>query len=376
MITNLENAILSYEMGYENIYVMGAMNGKIENFLKNKQNPIIDKKNPNRNIKQMSKKYLKKVRYFLINHGLYYKFSSYKLNDDLRQWLGEQNPTSIYSVSLHIPLTIQIKKFLNIPIVLHIMDDWISTEIKSGALAFYWKAKLNKQFQTLILESKVHLAISDKMAMEYKNRYGVDWLVFHNPIKIDKWLPYQKKIYKTDCIFKIAFFGRKTSANSKILDSLSDIFTEINNETPLEFHIYSQIEGETKNVTFYHSFVAHDLLPELIPQFDLLVLPFIFENYWMRYAKLSMPTKLTEFMISGVPVYLLSPNDTAIYEFCKKNQCAFISDKLNEDEIRVNIQKIINDRIARERIANKAKEVAVERFDLNKVSNKFIELFS
>lgn len=378
IITDRVKAGQTYKYGYKNVFVLDKVCDAIDRIpsLITHQQGQLEPSNVSVHNSLMSLRSIKEIlKRLLINSGLYYRRSKYSLNDSMEQWLRLQAPSSIYSVSFHITLTLQIKALLHIPIVMHIMDDWISTEIKPGLLSFYWRNRINKELKELVMQSAEHIAISGKMAQEYHVRYGGEWKVFHNPLIVSDWLEYQKANYRIVSQFRIAFFGRITNTNKEIIHRLELVTSQLAKELQVEFHIYSQLDSNDSDHVFYHDFLPHDQLPQVMPVYDLLILPFFFDAYWTKYARLSMPTKFSEYLISGVPVLLISPLDTAIYEFCVEHDCAFYTSSLEVESIGTILKSIIDDQANRERVAEIGKELASRRFDSNVVSKNFLALF-
>ena len=58
---------------------------------------------------------------------------------------------------------------------------------------------------------------------------------------------------------------------------------------------------------------------ELLKSADLLVLPITFEEEDFRWVRLSMPTKLPEYLGSGTPTLVYGPRGCAPVEFCIEN---------------------------------------------------------
>lgn len=373
ILSDSENALRSYRNGYKNILILGKPYTKP--FYESNKKNIYNLKN--KSYGRILKPILKKVKSMLFKFGLYNQFSNFKIDETLKQWLIEQKPTSIYTLGKCIQLSLNIKEMLGVPLVLHIMDDWVSTEIKPSLLSFFWKHKLNNDFRKLISKSSFCLAISDKMASEYYKRYGVQWKVFHNPLKVNNWIPYQKKNYSVNGTFKLAYLGLIKERSIDIVESLSNSVTKLGKVLNLELHIYSQLEKQNSPYVHYYPFLPFEKLPQVMASYDLLLIPLLSSSkLWNKYVRLSMPTKLSEFLITGVPVWVISAKDSALYEFCASNSCAFYSDSLEHDCVASTLTRIINDESARERVTANAKEVALNKFNSDKVAKTFSALFS
>ncbi len=101
----------------------------------------------------------------------------------------------------------EIKEKTDIPVAIHIMDDWPVSLNKPGILYYYWKYKFTHEFRKLLDKSDIFLSICDAMSREYAKRYNKPFQAYHNPIEVEKWLPYSKKSWKTTGSFKIIYTG-------------------------------------------------------------------------------------------------------------------------------------------------------------------------
>lgn len=385
-VTSKENGLLSKQQGYDNIYVLGFT--EMRKRKKASQSPgsrketaidSVDAGFQSNAVRKPLASGLKiLVRFIKITArsiGLLKPFSRFVLSPELESWISAQKPSIVYDVGLHLSLSNQIVDKYNFPLVLHIMDDWIKTEVPHSFLYCYWQRLLNKGFVELISKSKKRIAISAKMAEEYKQRYGVAWEVFHNPIISQDWLPYQKNDYSYSPPFKVAYFGRVTPTNRMLILQLSDLLSNINKTNPIEFHVYSQIKIKRSRGVIWHEFIPQADLGRTIPEYDLLVVPFLFNRYWTRYTRLSMPTKASEYMMSGVPILLITNKDTALYDFFTFYDCGFVLTHLDKKGLDHTLKQIIADETLRKEKATKAKEIAAEKFSIQRISREFLNLF-
>jgi len=117
--------------------------------------------------------------------------------------------------------------------------------------------------------------------------------------------------------------------------------------------------------------VPYDHIPQVMSTYDLAVLPIDFDRRGLRFAKYSISTKTSEYLISGVPVLLLAPEETALSFYASKTESMFV---LNDPEIRSiesAILQLTGDISLREHLAERAFSVAKEDSDGIKVRESF-----
>lgn len=315
--------------------------------------------------------------------GIYNILEYYKLSKKFINWIEEFKPDVIYTQPL---ASLAMVKMVNnlierkkIPLIIHIMDDFQETISGVGVFRLFFKNMVHREMVRLSRNSVLRLAISEQMSEEYKNRYGNDWHYLHNSINIQKWIPYVKKNYEFNKKVRILYTGRIGIANKKLIFKFSRLIKQINIENiDLEFHIYSSTNGK-KNLSkinqsekvFFHNSVKHEKLPFIMSEYDILLLPLDFDLESRRFAQYSIPTKLTEYMISGVPILVFAPEECAVSNYVIKNEIAFVCNSENKNDIISCINNILNNKNERERIAKKAVNLAIKQHDIKKENERF-----
>lgn len=319
---------------------------------------------------------------YIKKYGFYHFIDRYALSDKFLNWIREFNPDIIYtqlaSLSL-IRLTNELHKKTNIPYIIHIMDDWPSTIADKG---FFNKKYLNKiidnEFRKLIENAKDLLSIGEYMSDVYLKRYGFKFTPFQNCVDYNFWSKY-KDIKKTNDTFVVLYAGRIGRGTStsllKIAESIDKLSSEGINivfeiQTNNSKHPISTKLKKIKSVKFVPR-LPYKALPKKFSSVDLLVLPIDFDSENIKFIKYSMPTKLPEYLSTGVPILVLSPSDTALSKFFEKNDLAFVVNTIEREVISTTINKIIDNIEQRKVYAEKAIDYSKANMDCNIVREKF-----
>jgi glycosyltransferase involved in cell wall biosynthesis len=115
-------------------------------------------------------------------------------------------------------------------------------------------------------------------------------------------------------------------------------------------------------------------IPKIFSEADILVLANDFNKEGLDYLKLSMPTKASEYMISGTPILVYSPAETAVSEFFLQNECGLCVAKHNSDDLAIGFKFLFDNKNYREKIGRNAVHYAMTKFDSKKVRNEFQSL--
>lgn len=340
-------------------------------------------KNKKLTLKQILRTLIKSILNFF---GIFLFFSKIKLSDNLSEFIEEFQPEIIYtqlSTNELIYFVGEIHEKYNIPIAIHIMDDWPVTIYKTGLLGFYWNKRTNNAFRNLINKSSVLMSISDAMSIEYNRRYGKTWVSFHNPINTQISSEALLKKRGNHSCFNIMYRGR---IGSGIKNSLVYLIENIETMVNSGYNIKIQVgikEEEYKNLKL-DQFKCTELLPQLpykevhlsLGSADLLVIVYDFDKKSKEFMKFSMPTKATEYMASGVPILIFAPSDHAVTKYARAEDWGYVVDQEDKNLLQKGIVELLNNQELRTRLVTNATRTVMKNHDAEKVREKFREVLS
>jgi len=321
--------------------------------------------------------------------GLIHCVSSLKLSIRLKKWLYTFDPAFFYIQISNLESILfaqEIIDFLKIPSAIHMMDDWPSTLSSRGFSQKFWQKTIDKEFRKLLDKVTIHLSISDVMSEEYLARYGKVFKAFHNPVDISVYKNH--KVYCRPNVrtkFSILYIGRVGVANRKSLLFFAKAIENgcLGSSKNIEFEIYSKDyeDEKLKSLREYNNVklnpaVSHDDIPELFQHFDILLLPLDFSKKGLRFARFSMPTKASEYMMSGKPILIFAPGETAVSKFFSNNHCGYCIDEENGSMIDLAVKTLLDDSEYVRTITGNAYKIALEKFDGEKVRSEFHTLIS
>jgi len=324
---------------------------------------------------------------FVERLGLNFSCEKYKLSEKFINWVEEFNPEFIYtqlSTLQLIQFTNDLYEINKRKLIIHIMDDWpITITERCLFRKKYWNLTIESKFQKVLDSTYKLLTISEGMKEEYQIRYGKTSDVFHNPVDVEHWLHGEKSPdINVKQSFKILYTGRIGKANSKSISILIQAIDIIRNQLKrnIELYIYStdslQLNKKLKEFIYIKKPISHSAMPELLHRFDLLFLPLDFDESSIRFARLSMPTKASEYMISGTPVLLFAPKETYLYQHALKNNWAKVVGEFSLNALTEAIILLNDNEKIRCGFAKNAKEFALSNYDTKSVRKRFEEIFS
>jgi len=332
------------------------------------------------------------LRYKLVNRyfypfltwiGIFHTASKLSLSDKLKDWLKEYNPEILYlqvSTREEIIFSLDLIGYLKIPSVIHMMDDWPMTISNKGIFKKYWHNRIDREFRILLDHVDLHLSISSAMSEEYLKRYDKEFVAFHNPIETTSWLPFSKKDFTLrDEYVSILYSGR---IGMGITESIYEVADAIDSLNEMNFKIRLRIQTPTKDerilnplrkykCVVINPFAELDQLPGIFSRADLLLLANDFSVQGLDFLRFSMPTKASEYMISGTPILVYSPEETAVSRFFIQNECGYCITRQDKNEIMKAIQFLLEHDNYRAKLSSRAINLARSKFSASKVREEF-----
>jgi glycosyltransferase involved in cell wall biosynthesis len=330
------------------------------NFIKNYLNPLLEKLG--------------------FSHGI----SRYLLSEELKEWLAEFGPDIIYAQAQrreNLLFCNTIQQYLGIPMVFHMMDDWVEFVPKGILFGKNWHKQIDKDLKNVLANSALHLSISDLMGKEYARRYGYEFKTFHNPINLDFWKKGQKTNYELPDSPEILYAGRIGLGISDSLKLMAKAVNYINKKRGLKVRFVIQANQKEDwmsefDVISHRSFVEYSELPNKFGDADLLFLPYEFSSDSIKFFQYSMPTKASEYMISGTPILIVAPEDTALVQYAKRFGWAEIVSKDDFMSLTHALEELIINKEKRQQIGTTAIRTAEERHDGKIVRQEFMHELS
>ena len=341
------------------------------------------KKNP-RMMHGIKESQFKKFYEYLISiTGLRHHKHRYEISADFLAWVKEFSPDFIYSQLSTLELILfvtELHEKTQIPVAIHIMDDWPSTVGKKGILQSYWHKKINNSFRTLLSKSSVFMSISDAMSKEYQARYGYKFIPFHNPIDIDFWSSHQKNNYDLNKMPRILYAGRIGIGIQKSLKEVANAVKAVNEELGIGVKfIIKTNEKPTWTDEFscveIQEMESHNKMPAVFANADILVLSLDFAADSIRFTKYSMPTKASEYMMSGTPILLYASSKTAVTNHALKYKWAYVVSEQKNELLKKALIDLCKKKELRIQLGSTAKDFAQRKYDGDEVRAKFRKAF-
>lgn len=306
------------------------------------------------------------------------------LSNKLIEQIKSKSIDFLYLVPSTLAVTLFVlkikRKIPRIKIIVHVLDDKVNAHYK-GILGFFYKIIFRKKFIQLVRKANIRMSISDYMSEVYKKEYNYKFYSFHNSIEIEKWgnnILNKNRNFNNSKDISILYTGAIES-NYDTIVLFCDVVNRINKKSNynIKFILHSKFASnkylkkiDNYPFTLVNGYLSQAELPKLLSSHDFLLLPLSF-NKKMQYIKLSMPTKATEYMMSGTPIIVLAPKDTALVKYSSRFNWAINITTTDYSKIEDSIIEILENKDNQEILIKNANRQIYDKHDINKEKEKF-----
>lgn len=307
------------------------------------------------------------------------------LTPELESWIEAFSPTVLYTIlgsNAMMELAECLRVRFRLPLVVHIMDDWISVLYRGGLLSPWQRRKKEQLFRHLMDVSAARFAICEEMAEAYCRRYGQLFLSFQNTIDVNAWRQFGKSICAVGSPVRVAYIG-SVFPNAQ-LASLADCcraVQEINDEGfPMTLEIYSPrhlAEQYREQLVVGAAISLGDTISDDISFFstlqavDILVLPVNFDRYTIEFIRYSMPTKVPAYLTVGTPILAYGPADVAQIAYASKAGWAITVTVPDKEQLKQAFRTLATDMPLRKKLSECARVAAARKHDAKFVRSGF-----
>ena len=324
---------------------------------------------------------------FLQSTGLAMVSREFRISPEFEKWVKDFAPDVIYASTGDInklEFFAEMKRHFNTKCAIHMFDDYVNSRYESTWFPAYWQRRLDQSFRKALDAADLHLSIGDKMSAEYEAKYGKPFYGFHNPIDPDLWMRDSAATVEVDdssshspaAPFTFVYAGKiNKDTVSPLVEFIGAIERLQASGNSLRLKIYSpypfeeiyRLLGERARAV-YEGKLPYDELPAAFRAADALLLPLDFTESTIRYIRLSILTKATEYMISGSPIFLYTPKEVAVAEYLSEHKAAYYCG--HPDALERSILDFVNDAEMRSEISKNALKRAQQYHLLESVGER------
>lgn len=311
-------------------------------------------------------------------------FISFIPSKRLKAWLKHHHPEVIYSQmgsAFMSQLTLFCAEYCDIPLITHIMDDYVSVWPSRGRLDEKLPLihKVLNKYNAKLLNNALHVSakrfvISEHMKSEYSDRYHLEFETLHNGISLhssvsDTHYPNNEN--------RVLYMG--SILDNVNLESINK-FLQIIEDPGLRSYdvtldiLSNQTDRPILNLGSRGRIlepVEHSRVIPTMKTYKALLFPYNFDNKSVEFIKYSMPTRICEYAMSGVPIIAMGSPEVGFLQDISRHKAAFCLFKNESDFLVRKVAEFFDNTDMHIDLSRDAIEYACQEFDINKIRDRF-----
>lgn len=308
-----------------------------------------------------------------------------RLTPELERWIADYCPQVLYTIlgsNGMMSLIEQIRRRFELPLVVHVMDDWAAANHRRGLLGPWQQRRMRGWVRHFMSVADQCLGISPAMCDAYRKRYGRTFQPFQNTVDLARWSSFSKATLATGSPADLLYVG-SIFPNAQ-LESLVDCCHAVTKLNAEGVAATLTIATPSDHGARYRARLAIDPAVRIEPPIeddeaffrriaaaDALLLPVNFDQESMRFIRYSMPTKVPAYLAVGTPVLAYGPAATAQIAYALKAGWAEVVDRRDLRDLVEGLRRVIIDRELRVRLSAGARATAGRNHDAARIRAAF-----
>jgi len=305
----------------------------------------------------------------------------FRLPNDLLAWARTFKPDLIYTLMGSVrftALSYKLGKALQVPVVPHFMDDWPQTIYTRSLPYAIPRYILQQRLATLLHVSNGGLTIGEDMAMEYGARYKAPFTAFMNCAQISS-IPHAMEANSD--VVKFGYVGglhlNRWESLLSVVQALASLQAEGHSieahihTSPKDVNRYRELYMQYAVVKEISSIPSPEVAQKLL-SFDVLVHVESFREKDALYTRLSLSTKIPQYLAAGKPIFVFAPPQLSSTRYIVSNNAGVtIAPPADINAIKISLLTLLSNRETRKMLGHNALALAKKNHDMEVEKQRF-----
>jgi glycosyltransferase involved in cell wall biosynthesis len=280
----------------------------------------------------------------------------------LRAWLDDFSPELVFfqssSATFAFDLVEEVCASRGIPLIVETTDDYVTPRNGWIPTSRLYYRGMRRAYQRAVDRADTVIAICQKMADEYRSRFGGRYEIAMNSVAFTETTP--PAPLTPDRPVLLHFAGNLGLNRWRVLSSVGLALDELSRRYGVEgrLEIYSidapeppALEALTASprVSFRGS-VDAETLRDHRARADILVHVESFDARSRHVTRLSVSTKIPEYLAADRTLLAVGPGDVASIEYVRDNEVGRVVTVDSPDEIAATLHELVSDAALRDRL--------------------------
>ncbi len=312
-----------------------------------------------------------KSNYLTFFRDILWSFNTWKTKKFL-DWNNTLNPNLVFYVGGNFGFSHNIARYLakynNVPLVVYFTDDYLINPINQNIIDVIQRNRMKLFYKKTVEQAAICFAIGDLMAKDYSTYFGKKFHPIMNSTEIEEYVLYTQKQR-----IVVSYFGGLHLNRDKMLTRLGKVNSNISINVYSMAEVSDKLNGQFKASGIdFKGAITGKALKKAIIESDILLHVESDDAFNKSLTKLSVSTKIPEYLMSGRLILGFGPPDAASMRILSDNEIGLVipstvPDKLLETEL----NEIASNFELRKAIGKKGYDYAVNNFDKQIISKQF-----
>lgn len=294
-------------------------------------------------------------------------------SEKLFSWIDKFSPDAIFYLGggalFSHKIAVELQAYVGKPLVTYFTDDYIIYPQSSGLRSSLYQKLLKSRYHKTVGKSSLLFVIGEEMAKEYSTYFDREFHHIMNAVD-------DCEYFAPACneVLQVSYFGGLHLGRWRMISRFAESLKGI-----VEVNVYSASELESeisedfsKSGVIFQGAVGSDVIHDKMLLSDMLLHVESDELEYRNVTKLSVSTKIPEYLISGRPVIAYGPQELASMKVIIQNDVGvFVSSCLEDKEIHQLLEDFVNSSAARRDAGLRAYNYARNNFLKEVVSERF-----
>ncbi len=308
-------------------------------------------------------------------------------NEILNKWLDDIQPQFVFlsagNISVFYDMALFICNKFQIPLFLHIGDDYFIYRTGWNPWINLHRRTMSKKLEKTIKQSFGIVAICDKMARVFGEKYGGKYSVCMNSVEVQELEETGARQEGKD--IELVYAGNLGINRWKVLKLIGQALAELAQEgISARLSVYSSFtpgKHILKKLTIPASLqfcgsLYGEALDRAKKDADILVHVEAFDKRYRQLTYTAMSTKVPEYMGSGRLILAVGPAEAASIEFLDQNNVALLVTERSKEAVKEQIRRFVAGGEELDEMRERAVRIARERFSREKSAEQIYNLIS
>lgn len=325
----------------------------------------------NTELSEKAKRKRRTISFFL--RDWIWKFGAWKKNKELHAFLRAAAPDVIYLPIYATRFMCDVQQYIveqcHVPVVGHISDDVYGYSPKSSLLACLYKKSLRKKLRKLINKCDYLEVFAENMQKEYSRIFKKPCYLIGKGVNCNE-IPTISYTYSQRETCHFVYTGNIGNERYQVLHAIGKALDSTSAQRRLVLDIYSATSiTEPMRLAFadspsirFHGAITKDEVDQVQREADFLVHVESFSPQAIFSAKMSLSTKIIDYLSSGKPIFAVGPMEVNSIQLLKSKNLAVVA--TSEEDLGKLLAELLNEKIDISAISNSVDNYLREERDI------------